>query len=103
MVPGWSCDYHRLVPIYEFECAACGERFEALVDAGTASAECRRCGATETRRVLSAPAAPMHLVKPPGEARKQERANAGLRARAKADFKAKRQRARERRQAGDGG
>ena len=90
------------MPIYEFECAACGERFEALAEAGTASVECRLCGSGRTRRVLSAPAPPMHLVKPPGEARKQERANADLRARTKADFKAKRRRARERRQAGGG-
>ena len=91
----WSGDYHRLVPIYEFECAACGERFEALVDAGAASVACRTCGAEETQRVLSSPAAPMHLVKTPGEARKQERKNAQLRARAKADFKAKRAAARK--------
>jgi putative FmdB family regulatory protein len=89
--------------MYEFECAACGRRFEALADAGTESVECRHCGASDTRRLLSAPAAPMHLVKSPGAARKQERANAQLRAHTKADFKAKRQRARERRRTGGDG
>ena len=83
------------MPIYEFECEACGRRFEALVAAGTASADCRHCGSEDTRRVLSAPAAPMHLVKSPGEVRKQERKNAELRKRTKADFKARRKRARE--------
>ena len=95
-------DYHRPVPIYEFECAACGERFEALVEVGTASAECR-CGSHDTSRLLSAPAAPMRLVKSPGETRKQERANARLHSRAKADFKAKRQAARERGKGGGAG
>jgi putative FmdB family regulatory protein len=89
--------------MYEFRCDDCGERFEALVDAGTETVECRVCGAAGAERVLSAPAAPMHLVKSPGAARKQERQNASLHARTKADFKAKRQRARAaRKQGGDG-
>jgi putative FmdB family regulatory protein len=37
------------VPIYEFRCGACGERFEALVDAGTETVECRLCGSLATR------------------------------------------------------
>ncbi len=90
------------MPIYEFQCESCGERFEALVEVGTAATGCRRCGSTQTRRVLSAPAAPMHLVKTPRETRKQERKNAQLRERTKAAFKAKRQRAREKRNAGGG-
>jgi putative FmdB family regulatory protein len=91
------------VPIYEFECAACGERFEALVDAGTTSVACRLCGAEGARRVLSAPAAPMHLVKSAGGARQQEGKNAQLRERTKADFKAKRAKARAARKQGGGG
>jgi putative FmdB family regulatory protein len=82
--------------MYEFRCGECGQRFEALVDAGTESAVCRECGARGAARVLSAPAASMHLVKTPREARKQERRNAQLRDRTKADFKARRERARER-------
>jgi putative FmdB family regulatory protein len=80
------------MPIYEFRCEACGERFEALVDAGTETFECRICGRERARRVLSAAAPPMHLVKPPGEARKQERRNAELHRRAKQSFKAERRR-----------
>jgi putative FmdB family regulatory protein len=47
------------VPIYEFECEECGERFEELVAAGAESAVCPACGARETRRLLSP-------VSPPG-------------------------------------
>ena len=83
--------------MYEFRCGACGERFEALVDAGTETVECRLCGSPDTRRVYSAQAAPMGLVKSPGETRKQERANQKLRADTKARFKESRRRARERR------
>lgn len=83
------------MPIYEFRCDACGERFEALVDVGTEAVECRACDAARAERVLSAQAAPFGLVKSPGSARRQELRNASLRERTKADFKAKRKRARE--------
>ena len=91
------------MPIYEFACDACAGRFEALVPLGTESVACRLCGAEPTRRVLSAQAAPMHMVKSPGATRKQEGANARLRERTKADFKARRRRARESRGRKDGG
>lgn len=80
--------------MYEFRCGSCGERFEALVDVGTERAVCRLCGAEGAERVLSAQAAPFGIVKPRGEMRKQERRNESLRARTKADFKARRRRAR---------
>jgi putative FmdB family regulatory protein len=41
------------MPIYEFECGECGERFEELVAAGTESAACPACGATGAPRRLS--------------------------------------------------
>jgi putative FmdB family regulatory protein len=88
------------MPIYEFRCEGCGGRFEALVDAGTESVACRLCEATETTRVYSAQAAPMSLVKPPGEKRRQERRNAELHSRTKAEFKARRRRARDSRGGG---
>jgi putative FmdB family regulatory protein len=94
--PVLATHYDPAVPIYEFRCGDCGRRFEALVDAGTESIECRLCGSAETRRVYSAQAAPMSLVKPPGERRRQERANEKLRADTKARFKESRRRARER-------
>ncbi len=83
------------MPIYEFECRTCGERFEALVDAGTETATCKECGVKGAERVLSAQAPPFGLVKPRGEARRQEQRNEQLRKRTKADFKARRKQARE--------
>lgn len=87
------------MPMYEFDCDACGERFESLVDVGTESAECRRCGSERTHRVLSAPGAPWKLVKTPGAARKQEARNAKLHADTKTRFKETRRKAREAKQA----
>jgi putative FmdB family regulatory protein len=46
--------YHRHVPIYEFECGGCGERFDRLVDAGTESADCPKCETAGAERRLSA-------------------------------------------------
>jgi hypothetical protein len=69
---------------------------------GTASARCPACGAEDAARVLSAPAPPQHLALSPGNARKQERKNAELHARTKADFKARRAATRARRR-GSGG
>ncbi len=47
------------MPIYEFECDECGERFEELVGSEVTSAPCPGCGAERTRRLIS-------LVSPPG-------------------------------------
>lgn len=74
------------MPLYEFRCDACECRFEALVEAGAGSVECRVCGASATNRVYSAQAPSPALVKSPGERRKQERRNAELRKRTKAAF-----------------
>lgn len=41
------------MPIYEFECGECGERFEGLVPAGTEQAACPACGAAGAPRRLS--------------------------------------------------
>lgn len=46
------------MPIYEFECEDCGERFEELVGA-EATAACPACGAERVRRLYS-------TVSPPG-------------------------------------
>jgi putative FmdB family regulatory protein len=75
------------MPIYEFECAECGTRFEELVAAGTEGVACRNCGAERTQRVYSAPGAPFNLVKTPAETRKRERKNTQLREGAKRRFK----------------
>jgi putative FmdB family regulatory protein len=47
------------MPIYEFECEECGTRFEELVAAADAGAECPECGSSQVRRLLS-------NVSPPG-------------------------------------
>lgn len=41
------------MPIYEFQCASCGERFEELSPAGTESADCPACGTAGAERKLS--------------------------------------------------
>jgi len=86
--------------MYEFDCDACGERFEDLVPAGTETAECRVCGASETHRVLSVPGAPWKLVKTVGAARQQEAKNAKLHADTKAQFKETRRKARDAKKGG---
>jgi len=86
--------------MYEFDCDACGERFEALVPADTRTTECRLCGSAETHRVLSAPGAPWKLVKTVGAARQQEARNAKLHAETKRRFKETRQKAREAKKGG---
>jgi putative FmdB family regulatory protein len=92
------------MPIYEFLCEACGQRFEGLVAAGTEAQACPRCGAERAGRVFSAQAVPFALVKTPREARKQERRNAKLRESTKADFSARRRQAlKARAQKGAGG
>lgn len=90
-----------VMPIYEFRCPECGALTEALVAVGTGSVACGTCGHEPTERVLSAQAATMRLVKPPGEARRQEMRNAKLHADTKARFKESRRKAREQR--GQGG
>jgi putative FmdB family regulatory protein len=47
------------VPIYEFECEECGERFEELMGAEAGAPACPACGAARTRRLISP-------VSPPG-------------------------------------
>jgi putative FmdB family regulatory protein len=47
------------VPIYEFKCEECGERFEELVAPGAIGVPCAQCGSGRTKRLLSA-------VSPPG-------------------------------------
>ena len=44
----------RAVPIYEFSCKTCAERFEELVSASAAEeVACPGCGSSEVERVFS--------------------------------------------------
>jgi putative FmdB family regulatory protein len=95
--------YHGLVPIYEFSCAACGERFEALVPPGTASTACPACGETDSERVMSLPAQPMRLAKSPRERRRLEDARGTSRDGANRRFKEARRAAKARAVRRDGG
>ena len=45
------------MPLYDFRCNACGERFEARL-AHDASASCPPCGAPDAERLLSRVAGP---------------------------------------------
>jgi putative FmdB family regulatory protein len=41
------------VPTYDFECGACGERFESLEPVDTEIITCVKCGAEEAQRRIS--------------------------------------------------
>ncbi|MBN1217880.1 MAG: hypothetical protein JXM69_03040 [Anaerolineae bacterium] len=46
------------MPIYEYECAACGERFDKLIRSISQTLpeiECPACHSTEVQRLISAP------------------------------------------------
>jgi putative FmdB family regulatory protein len=64
------------MPIYEFECEACGARFEELVATGAAVA-CPECGSERTRRLFSTVAPPGRQPRGAGvrsdESRRRER------------------------------
>ena len=41
------------MPIYEFECPACGEHFEELVLGSKNDIKCPRCGSSEVKKKVS--------------------------------------------------
>ena len=65
------------MPIYDFECDACGERFEAMAPVG-GEAPCTACRSTEVHRVFSAFAGPF-TVGMRGYAAKQSNAQRAAR------------------------
>ena len=44
------------MPLYEYECEACGGRFEVIQKFSETTTECRRCGKGPVRRLVAAPA-----------------------------------------------
>lgn len=44
------------MPIYEYECPSCTNRFEEMMKMGAPAPACPKCGATETRKLVSAAA-----------------------------------------------
>ncbi len=90
------------MPTYDFECQDCATEFDLQAPVGTENAQCPGCGSKRTRRRYSAPAT-FKFVKTPGAARQQEARNAKLHADTKAQFKARRKKAREAKTKDSGG
>jgi putative FmdB family regulatory protein len=65
------------MPVYEFECEQCSQRFEELVASDAQAPACPECGAAQTRRLLSplSPASrqPRGIGVRSGEAQRRER------------------------------
>jgi len=65
------------MPVYEFECEGCGERFEELTGVEARGLACPACGSERTRRLLSpvSPAGrqPRGAKVRSGESQRQER------------------------------
>ena len=86
--------------MYEFVCPDCGHRFERLADAGTRRAACPQCDSEDAERVLSSIAPPSRVAISPGTARRMEDKRGTDRGGAMERFR--KQRAKERRDAGGG-
>jgi putative FmdB family regulatory protein len=89
------------MPIYEFGCGACGERFEELVGppAGASEQElrCPACGSDRLERLITGGYAPTHRQLTPGQKRRLEAKRGIDRGGAKQRFKQRRATARARR------
>lgn len=84
------------MPIYEYECGACGHRFERLVTAGTERTGCPECGAEGAKRIwVSAPAPSPKLVVSGRQDRLMQAKRGVDRAPAKERWKARRRKQRE--------
>jgi putative FmdB family regulatory protein len=46
------------VPLFEYECEECAARFEKYVTAPDKVVECKECGSTEVRKLISTFASP---------------------------------------------
>ena len=81
------------MPIYEFECEDCGERFEELV-AADASASCPACGA-DGRRLFSGQVATLKMGLRGGDARRSDATRKAREEVKRQEFSEKRRRQRE--------
>jgi putative FmdB family regulatory protein len=90
------------MPVYEFSCDSCGQRFEELVGPHVGKeaedVACPACGEREVRRLLSSSYAPIHNRMTAGQKRRSEAARDVGGGGAMSRFK--RQRAAERRASG---
>lgn len=87
------------MPLYEFHCSSCDERFEELVGSHVGLAEedvvCPACGGTEVERLTASSYAPIHRRLTAGEQRRLEGSRSRDYARRKEEFKRKRAAARK--------
>jgi putative FmdB family regulatory protein len=69
-------NYHRCVPIYEFVCQSCDQRFEELVGSHVGRMEsavrCPACGGAEVERLVSSSYAPVPRQMTPNQRRRME-------------------------------
>jgi putative FmdB family regulatory protein len=77
------------VPLYDFHCRNCGERFEEFARPGD-TAPCPACGSRDVERVLSAFAGPF-TVAPRGVAARRSNAERRVREELRAERKADRE------------
>lgn len=87
------------MPIYEFRCPECGSEFEELtgthVGLSAEDVSCPECGSKEVVRLSTSTYSPIHRRLTAGERRKLETSRSVDRAARKAEFKRKRQAARD--------
>jgi len=79
------------MPLYDFDCDACGETFEAFASPGGA-APCAACGASEVRRRWSAPMPPSRIGLKGEAARRSDATRAAREERRHEGFAADRER-----------
>ncbi len=84
------------MPLYDFACDACDERFEALAKPGEAP-PCPACGASGTRRLFTPIAPPLKLETRGRAARESNGRRAEREHQRKEAFRAERRRKREER------
>ena len=87
------------MPIYEFKCSSCGSEFEELtgshVGLDPGDVRCPECDSANVERLSTSSYSPIHRRLTAGQRKNLEQARSVDRAARKADFKRKRQAARD--------
>ena len=78
------------MPLYDFECNACGTRFEAQTPAGAAPPPCAECRSSDTRRVFSTFAL-WKINKTPGQRRHLEAQRRDVKERTREEYRREQQ------------
>jgi putative FmdB family regulatory protein len=87
-------DYSGFVPLYDFQCAECGERFEELVASSGPAPRCPACGAADPERLLGSFAGPFKIGRY-GQAARRSNAVRAAREEQRRERKAQRQEQRQ--------